>query len=95
MLLDHENQARETKIKKWYIKSDFAEGESLSVIDLTFDELNVVKRFCDAEVITDNYGGTDYIYDEYPFRTKDEAIAAIKDSVTCRCSIESILKKRS
>lgn len=95
MLSDHENQAREAEIKKWYIKSDFAEGESLSVIDLTFDELKVVKRFCDAEVIRDNYGGTDYIYDEYPFRTKDEAIAAIKESATCRYNIESILKKRN
>lgn len=95
MLSNHENQAEEAKIRKWYVKSDSADGENLSVIDLTLDELKVVKRFCDAEVIDEDYGGTDYIYDKYPFRTKDEAIAAIKESTTCRYRLESILKKRS
>ena len=93
--IDHENQAREARIRKWYVKSDSAEGDNLSVIDLNLDELKAVKRFCDAEVIEEDYGGTDYIYDKYPFRTKDEAIAAIKESITCRYQIESILKKRS
>ena len=91
--INRRNQEREAKIRKWYIKEDTAEGETLSVIDLTLDELKIVKRFCDAEIVSDSYGGTDYIYDEYSFRTKDEAIAAIKESITCGCTIDSILKK--
>lgn len=65
--------------RKWYIKENTAEGENYSIIDLTEDELTVVKRFCKAEVISDNYGGEDFIYDQIAFNNKADAIKAINE----------------
>lgn len=63
--------------RKWYIKTDDAEGCRFCVIDLSDEELAIVKRYINAEEIANSYGGTDGIIENLPFNTKEEAIQAI------------------
>ena len=81
--------------RKWYIKCDSAEGDNYSIIDLTDNELATVKRFCDAEVISEDYGGSDYIYDELPFDTRDEAVEAIKKCYHNCGYLDNLIRERN